>query len=315
VTQKAVRSFSSFTCTPGGRRQKRGCPERRAGTHLVIHHQWQPQRVRTRTLQRHAHHAGGVAHHEGHRLRGYFVGCANQVAFVLPVLVVHHNHKLAACDSLQRHRDAGEAGRGLTVVQRLDHTAFRLRLPAQCCRHRRPPTAAGRRQPQRRTARRQGRGAAGGRGQGAAQRATGTHAGRGGGGCCGHRPGLAAHGVVSSPRGTRECSTGRRTPHRDQPRKSRARRLWSSSRAVVRPTYERAKQQPVEPRACAVRAGVEPVVGMLGAGNTRQVRVSARQLRVIISVSQSRISRTQTLLAWAAAGAMAYALWVRPKAK
>ena len=135
MTQNAVRSFSTLSCgaTRGTAHRRRQCsaPKRAVGrppepgTHLVLNHQRQAQRVGARVLQRHAHHAGRVANHEGHRLRRHRISRADEVALVLSVFVVHHHHELPRSNRRKRLRNRGETRRGLVRIQRLR----RLRVP------------------------------------------------------------------------------------------------------------------------------------------------------------------------------------------
>jgi hypothetical protein len=98
---------------------------RNRGTHLVLNHQREAQRVCARVLQGHTHHARRVANHEGHRLRRHRVRRADEVALVLSVLVVHDHHELPRSHRRQRLRNRGKPRRGLVRVQRLR----RLRVP------------------------------------------------------------------------------------------------------------------------------------------------------------------------------------------
>jgi hypothetical protein len=50
-----------------------------------------------------AHDAGGVADHEGHLFRRDAAGRADQVALVLPVVIVDHHHEFAPRHGRDRH--------------------------------------------------------------------------------------------------------------------------------------------------------------------------------------------------------------------
>ena len=76
-----------------------------------------PSRSASRPLQRGAHHAAGVGHHEVQRLGRGLVRGHHQVALVLARRVVQHHHALPRGDGAQRGLDGVEAGAGTRHVQ------------------------------------------------------------------------------------------------------------------------------------------------------------------------------------------------------
>ena len=65
-----------------------------------------------------AHHAGGVANHEAHQLGGCVLGGKDNVALVLTVLVVHHDHGATCGDSVHRGLHAVEDACGVGAARR-----------------------------------------------------------------------------------------------------------------------------------------------------------------------------------------------------
>ncbi len=75
---------------------------------VVGDHQGQLERVAAVALERETDHAAGVADHEGHRLGRDLLGRHDEVALVLAVGVVDHDHELAPLDGGDRVLDVGE---------------------------------------------------------------------------------------------------------------------------------------------------------------------------------------------------------------
>ena len=67
---------------------------------VVHHHLADVQLIKTLAVNRSTDEPLGVFRHEVHVLRGHGSGRHNQVAFVLPVLIIHHYHHLAMLDVL-----------------------------------------------------------------------------------------------------------------------------------------------------------------------------------------------------------------------
>src|SRR5690606_565978 len=89
---------------------------------VPVVHRGQVEPVAVLTGERHADVAGRVAHHEGDQLGGRLLRREDQVAFVLPVLVVDDDHRAAGSDVGQRALDA--------VKLAVTHRACTLVLPA-----------------------------------------------------------------------------------------------------------------------------------------------------------------------------------------
>ncbi len=62
---------------------------------VLVHHGRESQLIGNAIAQRQAHHATGMANHECHVLFGNVLGGNHQVAFVLAIFIIHHNHKLS----------------------------------------------------------------------------------------------------------------------------------------------------------------------------------------------------------------------------
>src|SRR5262249_35229312 len=82
---------------------------------VVLRRQVQPVALLRR--QRHADVAGGVPDHERRQLRGGQLRSEDQVALVLPVRVVHHDHRAAGGDVRDRPLDAAHRVGPVRVVE------------------------------------------------------------------------------------------------------------------------------------------------------------------------------------------------------
>ena len=71
-------------------------------------HRWQIQTIEVGPWHRHADHTRGVADHEPDQLGRRLARGENQVALVLPVRIIDHDHGLAPCDSCHSCRDGVE---------------------------------------------------------------------------------------------------------------------------------------------------------------------------------------------------------------
>ena len=107
---------------------------------VVGHHQRDPQLVEPAALDRHADHAARVADHERHGLGRHLLGRDDEVALVLTVGVVDHDHDLAACDGVDGLLDLCERHVGflslLLCPVNVPRTWPRCRLRGSRCRRR-----------------------------------------------------------------------------------------------------------------------------------------------------------------------------------
>ena len=88
-------------------------------------HGQQPEPVADRAVQRDAEVAGGVAHHEGHQLRGGLLGGEDQVAFVLAILVIDDDDGLARRDVGDRPFDGVQSGHLASMDHRTRASSLR----------------------------------------------------------------------------------------------------------------------------------------------------------------------------------------------
>ena len=80
---------------------------------VVRHHQRELQLVAAAPRERHADHTARVADHEAHGFGRDLVGRHDEIAFVLAIGVVDHDHQLTACDRRDRGLDLTERHRTL----------------------------------------------------------------------------------------------------------------------------------------------------------------------------------------------------------
>ena len=96
---------------------------------VVRRHQRDRQPVQLRTLHRHADHARGVADHERGQLRRRLGRREDQVALVLAVLVVYHDHGPAGTDLVHRVLDRVQSQRHAELTAPASTAGF-----ARCAR-------------------------------------------------------------------------------------------------------------------------------------------------------------------------------------